>query len=281
MSKPAAFKKWTGLVLVYLVLAAGAALFMIPMYLMLIMGFKTNEELVSSDPWALPQAWSFGNFVDVLNDPMVSFSRLFVNTVLLASIVTIGVTLSSALVAYPFARLKFRSRDRLFALLLASMMLPGAVTMIPSYQLWAALGWIDTWHPFWVPAFMGAAFFVFLIRQFLLGIPLEMDEAAILDGAGDFTIFWRVLVPNMKPVLATVAVFTFIGTWRDFMGPLLYLNSIEKQTLEVGLRSFQSMMGTEWHLIMAGSVIATVPLVLIFIFFQRFFVQGIALTGGK
>lgn len=270
-----------GKVILWIVLASGAVLFMLPMYLMVVMSFKSEQELLASSPWAPPQVWDWTNYWQVLNHPMVNFARLFLNTVLLSTIVTLGVTVSSALVAYPFARLQFHGRDKLFGLLLATMMLPGAVTMIPSYQLWALLGWIDTWHPFWVPALLGAPFFVFLIRQFLLGIPRDMDEAALIDGANDLTIFARILAPNMKPVLATVAVFTFIGTWRDFMGPLLYLNSVEKQTLEIGLRTFQGFAGTKWHLIMAGSVLATIPLVIIFIFCQRFFIQGITLTGGK
>jgi ABC-type glycerol-3-phosphate transport system permease component len=263
------------------ILWAGAVLFMLPMYLMVVMSLKSEQELLTSTPWDLPRHWAWENYLEVLTHPMVNFGRLFLNTVLLSLVVTLGVTISSSLVAYPFARLNFHGRDKLFGLLLATMMLPGAVTMIPSYQLSAILGWIDTWHPFWVPSLLGAPFFVFLIRQFLLGIPRDMDEAAIIDGANDLTIFARILAPNMKPVLATVAVFTFIGTWRDFMGPLLYLNSVEKQTLEIGLRTFQSFAQTKWHLIMAGSVVATLPLVVIFIFCQRFFIQGITLTGGK
>jgi ABC-type glycerol-3-phosphate transport system permease component len=154
--------------------------------------------------------------------------------------------------------------------------------MIPGYVLMAKLHWIDTFLPFIVPAFFGGgAFNIFLLRQFLKGIPREMDEAAKLDGASHARIFWQMLIPNSGPALATIAVFTFIGSFRDFMGPLMMLNDPNKQTLEVALRSLQNARGTEWHLLMAGSVLVMIPMVIIFLACQRYFVKGITLTGGK
>ncbi|MCG9894890.1 MAG: carbohydrate ABC transporter permease [Fimbriimonadaceae bacterium] len=263
------------------VLVVGSLLFLLPFYVMVAISLKTPQEISLTSPWTWPAEPQWGNYVYVLTHPLVSFARLFLNTALISGIVTVGVTLSSALTAYPFARMRFRGRDRLFILLLATMMLPGAVTMIPSYQLWAWLRWIDTWLPLTVPAFLGAPFFVFLCRQFMLGIPTEMDEAATLEGAGDLRIFWQILVPNMKPVLATVAVFTLVGTWKDVLGPLLILNSPEKQTLELGLRTFQTLSRVEWQYIMAGAVIAVLPLIVIFIAAQKVFIKGLSLTGGK
>lgn len=259
----------------------GALLSILPMYLMLSMAFKTPEEIVTTTPWEWPASPTWENFRYVLTNPLVPFVRLFLNTLFITAVSTVGTVLSCAVTAYVFARLKFRGRDRLFIVLLSTMMLPGAVTMIPSYQLWAALQATDTWIPLTLPSFFAGAFFVFLIRQFLMGIPQEMDEAALMDGASELRIFWSILLPNMKPALATVAVFTFMGTWRDFLGPLLYLDSPDKQTLELGLRTFQTLMQTDWHYIMAGAVITTTPLVIIFLFCQRYFVKGIALTGGK
>jgi multiple sugar transport system permease protein len=184
--------------------------------------------------------------------------------------------------AFAFARMQFAGRDRLFPLMLSTMMLPGVVTMIPSYVLFKSFGWVNTILPLIVPSFFAVgAFNIFLLRQFFRGIPRELDEAAILDGAGYWTIYWRLILPLSGPALATVAMFTFIGTWRDFMGPLLYLNNVESQTLELGLSSYNSLESSKWHLVMAGSVLVLIPLLLIFLLGQRYFIKGIATTGLK
>jgi multiple sugar transport system permease protein len=160
--------------------------------------------------------------------------------------------------------------------------LPAIVTMIPTYVLYANLRWIDTFFPLWVPAwFGGGAFNIFLMRQFFMGIPRELDEAAVLDGASHSTIFWRVIMPLAKPALATVGIFCFIYNWKDFMGPLLYLNSPENQTLEVGLQTYRGLQNEQWHLLMAGSVLVMIPLIALFLIGQKFFVKGIVMTGGK
>jgi multiple sugar transport system permease protein len=162
------------------------------------------------------------------------------------------------------------------------MMLPGIVTMIPTYVLYKYLHWVDTFYPLIVPAFFGGgAFNIFLLRQFFMGIPRELDEAAILDGANNATIFWRVILPNSGAALATVGIFAFIFNWRDFMGPLLYLNAPEKQTLELGLRTYQSLNAEKWELLMAGAVLVMIPLLVLFLVGQRYFVRGIVMTGGK
>lgn len=266
----------------YLGLIGGAILFILPMYIMLSMSLKNMAEISNTSPWSLPEKPTLENFRFLLADSNLNFVRKFVNTMILSVVPTIGITLSAALVAFPFARLRFKGRDRLFLVLLSTMMLPGVVTMIPGYVLYANLGWIDTYYPFIVPAFLGGgAFNIFLMRQFMLGIPREMDEAAKLDGASNSQIFWQLLLPNCGPVLATIAVFSFIGSFRDFLGPLMLLNDPEKQTLEVALRSLQNARGTEWNYLMAGSVIVMVPIVVLFLFCQRYFVKGITLTGGK
>jgi ABC-type glycerol-3-phosphate transport system permease component len=268
--------------LLYTVLIGGAALFMIPLFMMLVMSLKTPEEISQTSPFALPSTLRFENYWFLLTDSNLNFVRAFVNTMITTVVPVIGVTLTSAMVAYPFARLRFVGRDRLFLILLSTMMLPGVVTMIPGYVLNAHLGWIDTFWPFIVPAFLGGgAFNVFLVRQFMLGIPREMDEAAKIDGASNARIFWHVLMPNCGPVLATVAVFTFVGGFNNFMGPLMIFNDPDKFTLELTLRSLQSSRSTEWHYLMAGSVIVMIPIAIIFIACQRYFVRGIALTGGK
>ncbi len=269
-------------VLLLIVLAAGAVLFMVPLYLMVAISFKTETEYAATSPWIWPAHPTIQNYVTVLTDPHVNFARAAVNTFIIAVIPTIGTVLTSAMVAFAFARLQFRGRDRLFVVLLSTMMLPAAVTLIPSYVLNAKLGWIDTFYPWIVGAFLGGgAFNIFLVRQFMLGVSTEMDEAARLDGASNATIFWRLMLPNCGPVLATISVFSFIGGFRDFMGPLMMLNSPEKQPLELALRGLQGAHSTQYNLLMAGAVLTTFPLIIMFLLCQRYFVRGISLTGGK
>ena len=264
------------------VLLVGAVLFTMPLYLMVAMALKTPGELAASNAWEWPKALTWDNFNLVLTNENAPFPKFFQNSVFIATMTTIGVVLSSSLVAFPFARLKFKGRDRLFLVLMSTMMLPGIVTMIPTYVLFKYLHWVDTFYPLWVPAFFGGgAFNIFLLRQFFMGIPRELDEAALLDGANHSTIFWRVIMPNSGAALATVGIFCFIYNWRDFMGPLLYLNSPEKQTLEVGLNTYRSLQSEQWHLLMAGSVLVILPLIVMFLIGQRYFVKGIVMTGGK
>jgi multiple sugar transport system permease protein len=264
------------------VLAAGAVLFMMPLYVMLAISLKTKVEAANTSPWMWPIHPTFANFRQVWSDPNINFLRASLNTLIISAVPTFGTVMTSALVAFPFARLKFRGRDRMFVVLLGTMMLPGIVTLIPGYVLMAKLGWIDTFKPFIVPSFLGGgAFNVFLVRQFMMSIPREMDEAAKIDGATNAVIFWRILLPNCAPVLATIAVFSFVGGFRDFLGPLMMLNSPEMQPLEVALKSLQGSHTTEYNLLMAGSMITTIPLIVVFIFCQRYFMKGITLTGGK
>lgn len=275
-------KDRAGRVAVWLILFFGAILFMTPLYIMLSMSLKTAEEVQATSPWAWPQNPTLQNFREVLAHPIVHFGRLFTNTLFVSVLSTIGTLVSSAMAAYAFARLQFRGKDRLFVVILSTMMLPGIVTTIPAYVLFANLGWVNTFYPLWVPSWLFAgAFNIFLLRQFFMGLPRELDEAAKLDGAGHGRVFLNIVLPLSGPALATVGVFSFIGSWRDFMGPLLYLNTPEMQTLEIGLRTFQTLKGTEWNLLMAASLLVMLPILAIFLACQRFFIAGLALTGGK
>ncbi len=266
----------------YAVLIFGAIMFLLPLYVMLSMSLKTAEELANSSMWSWPHAPTLENYRTLLLDPDLAFFQKFLNTLFLSTVPTAASVLTGALVAYPFARLNFAGRDRLFLILLATMMLPGVVTMIPGYVMFAKLGWINTYKPFVIPAFFGGgAFGIFLIRQFMMGIPREMDEAAKIDGASNAIIFWRILLPNCAPVLATLAVFGFVGGFKDFLGPLMMLNDPDKMNLEVGLRSLQTAHQTDWNLMMAGSTLVLLPIFIIFVLCQRYFIRGIALTGGK
>jgi ABC-type glycerol-3-phosphate transport system permease component len=271
-----------GVVALYAVLILGAGLFLLPLYIMLALSLKTNAEIGNSSMWDWPAHATWDNFRTVLTDPDLNFVRKFFNTLFLATVPTCASVLTAAMVAYGFARLRFRGRDRLFMILLATMMLPGIVTMVPSYVLFAKLGWINTYKPFVIPAFFGGgAFSIFLLRQFMLSIPREMDEAAKIDGATNAVIFWRLILPNCAPILATLGVFGFVGGFKDFMGPLMMLNDPDLMNLEVGLRSLQQAHHTDFGLLMAGSVIVLMPIFVIFAIGQRYFARGITLTGGK
>jgi len=267
---------------VLIILLLGALAFLVPFYVSLCMALKNQAELATTSMWAWPKEPTLENFRLLITNPTIPFPLLLKNTTFITFVSTFGVLFSSSVVAYAFARMEFAGKDRLFIVMLSTMMLPGIVTMIPSYVMFAKIHWVDTNLPLTVPAFFGGgAFNIFLLRQFYLGIPRELDEAAFLDGAGHWTIFRRILLPLSGPPLATVGIFTFIGSWRDFMGPLLYLNDPDKQTLEVGLRSYQAMNGEKWHMLMAGSVLLSIPLLVIFFLGQRWIVKGISMTGGK
>lgn len=265
-----------------ILLTAGSVMFLTPFYTSITMSLKQRGELATTAAWSPPLHPTLENYQEVLTNPNVSFPLFFQNSLVVAVLTTLGVVLSSSFVAYGFARLRFVGRDKLFLILLSTMMLPGIVTFIPSYLLFSKLHWINTYLPLVVPAwFGGGAFNVFLLRQFYMGIPRELDEAAILDGASHLGVWRHVILPSAKPALATVAMLTFIGSWRDFMGPLIYLNDLEKQTLEVGLASYNTIKSEQWHLLMAGSVLVTIPLIVLFFAGQRYFVKGIVMSGIK
>jgi multiple sugar transport system permease protein len=269
-----------GIVMVLLIV--GSLVFLLPFYTSFTMSLKSPTELATTAAWAWPKDPSLKNYGEVLSNPNVDFGRLFWNTVIIASTATLGAMLSASLVAYAFARIRFAGRERLFLLVLSTMMLPGIVTMIPTYVLCKYLHWVNTFLPLTVPAFLGGgAFNIFLLRQFFLGIPKELDEAAILDGASHWTIYTRIVMPLSGSALATVGIFAFIYNWRDFMGPLIYLNDVEKQTLEIGLATYNSLRAEQWQLLMAGSVLVTIPLIVLFISGLRYFVKGMAMTGFK
>lgn len=211
----------------------------------------------------------------------IPFAVYFRNTLTLCIVCVIGAVLSSAIVAYGFARVKFWGSGFLFALMIATMALPGQVTMIPVFALFRSLGWYGTYLPLMVPAFFGAPFFIFLLCQFFRTLPEEISESARVDGASDWTIFTRMILPLSKPALATCALFQFLGTWNDFFGPLLYINEPSKYTLAYGLQQFLTGYGGKWAQLMAASTLFTIPIIILFFFAQKTFIQGIATTGGK
>ena len=210
------------------------------------------------------------------------FGLVFVgNTVLVTALSILGTLLACSMVAYSFARLRWPGRNLMFIVLLATMMLPAAVTMMPVFLIYRSLGWVDTLKPLWVPAFFGSAYRIFLLRQFFLGIPNELEDAAKIDGCSYYGIFWKIMLPQMKPALAALTIMAFMEAWNDFRGPLIYISSPQNQTLAYALQLFQTSHGGEPGLLMAASTLVMIPVLLLFFFTQRYFIQGITLTGIK
>lgn len=265
---------------VLFLLIFGAALFSIPFLWTISTALKTNEQVFANPPQWIPHPVQWGNFQRAWTElPFPIFVR---NTITITVFATFGQIFSASLVAYGFARFKFKGRNVLFYLMLSTMMLPSQVTMIPVFLLWRQVGLIDTFAPLIVPAFFGGgAFTIFLLRQFFLTIPRELDEAAMIDGANPLVIWWKILLPLARPALITTTLFSFVSHWDEFMGPLIYLNSMEKYTVSIGLRLFQDTYGTQLELLMAASLIHILPMVILFFVAQRYFVKGIALTGLK
>jgi len=265
--------------LVLLLLILGSAVYAFPFFWMLSTSLKPPANIYLDPPQWIPDPVVWMNYIDIFKVGPV-WSWIF-NSTLITAVSVVVRTLSSVLVAYGFARFNFPGIRVLFLLLLSSLMLPGHVTIIPRFLMFRDWHWLDTFWPLIVPNFFGAAFSVFLIRQFLMTLPRELDEAAEIDGANSWDILWKLLVPLSKPVIATVAVFTFIDQWNDFFEPFIFLSSPDKLTLAVGIRWFRTQYDTQFHLMMAISVVAVLPIIVAFLFTQKYFIRGIALTGLK
>ena len=268
-----------GKLVVHAVLVIGAAILMTPLAWMLSTSLKPLGKVFFFPPEWIPNPPLWSNYVEVFQ--VVPFARYVFNTATITLFDVVGKVISCSLVAFSFARLRWRFRDALFVLMLATMMLPHQVTMIPQFVLYRHLGWIDTYLPLVLPNWFGGPFLTFLLRQFFMTIPLELDDAARIDGASIFGIYWRIMLPLAKPAVAAVAIFMFNSAWNAFLLPLIYLHSREKYTIALGLRSFQDQYYTEWHLLMGASLIAMMPVLLIFFFAQKYFIQGIVFTGVK
>lgn len=265
----------------HLVLGAVSVCFAIPLLWMLSSALKENREIFTVPVQWLPASLQWGNFAEVLSYPGFPFLRFFFNSLFYAGLVTAGTVLSCALVGYGFARLRFPGRNILFAITLATMMVPYVVTFIPTFLLFKRLGVLGTYIPLIAPAFFAEAFFIFLMRQFFRGLPRELDDAARVDGAGEFRIFWQIMLPLVKPALVVMAVFTFVWTWHDFFRPLIYLSDPDQFPLSLGLFSFRGRRLTEWHLMMAAATLMTAPLVILFAAAQKYFIQGMKMFGLK
>ncbi len=279
----------TGKVWVYLALIVGAVAFLVPFYFVVNGSLKTDAEVQAGDFVWPADAPRWRNYIDALEKlglqtagrSIPAFPALS-NTILITALTIAGQILSCSLVGFGFARFKFRGRNTLFVLMLSTMMLPAQVTMIPVFVLFKSLGLVDTIWPLVLPAFFASPFFVFMFRQFFSQIPEELIEAARIDGCSNWRIYWQFMLPLSTPVIAIVAIYTFLGAWNDFLGPLIYLNSPENRTLALELNSFKGQYGTTYaHLLMAASVIAMAPCVILFFAMQKYFVESVAQSGMK
>jgi multiple sugar transport system permease protein len=262
--------------------------YLLPFVWMLSTSLKTLDQTLAYPPVIIPHPIATENFRDVINSQYMDFPLYTRNTLLIATLAVTGTTLSSAIVAYGFARINFRGRGGLFAFMLSTMMIPFPVMMLPLFIVFRFIGahtpiqMLGTFKPLWLPAWFGNAFSIFLLRQFFLTIPEGLREAARIDGCSEWGIFWRIMLPLSRPALAVVALFTFMGVWSDFLGPLIFLRDPQQYTLALGLQAFQSQHGgTDWNLLMAASMLVMLPVLVLFVLTQKTFVEGIATTGIK
>jgi len=268
-------------VLARVVLIAMSLLFLVPIYWMVISALKGNSELGAFPPTWFPQWLDWSNFADAVN--AMPFFTFFRNTVIITVCVTLFSMVSNLVIAYGFACLEWRGRDRLFYVVLATLFIPFPVTLIPMFDLYARLGWINTFLPLIVPSLFGSAFYVFLLRQFLLQIPKDLLNAARMDGASEWGILWRIVFPQARAALVTVGIFAAVGAWNDFLGPLIYLQDENVQTLSIGLQIFRlnNSQDFQFNQLMAASVLIILPLVVLFFVFQRTFIKGVQIGSFK
>ncbi|MBP6963569.1 MAG: carbohydrate ABC transporter permease [Armatimonadetes bacterium] len=264
----------------YVLLIVGAAIVSIPFLWTVSTALKAPAQVYAVPVEWIPKPIMWENFAQAWT--VLPFFRFLRNTVFVTLMCLVGQLFSASLVAYGFARFDFRGRTALFYLLLGTMMLPGQVTMIPTFLIWREFRLVDTFAPLIVPAYFGGgAFTIFLLRQFFMTIPRDLDEAAMIDGCSYFGIWWRIILPLSKPALTTVVIFSFISHWDEFMGPLIYLHTMDKYTVSIGLRMFQDMYGGQLELLMAASLIHITPCIILFIAAQRYFIKGIVMSGIK
>jgi len=261
----------------YTVMIVLAVLFIIPLIWMVGASLKQEGQVLSTPPTLFPLHPQWSNYADVFRVIPV----FFYNSVKLAIINVVGVLATSSIAGFAFGRLRFPGRDVLFVALLATSMIPGIAYLIPQYIIFDHIGWVDTQIPLWAPRIFTPVFATFLMRQYFLSLPQELEDAARVDGAGTFTVFWRIMLPETVPALGAIAIFTFLESWNDLFGPLIYINSRELQTLPVALAQFQNEYFSQISLLMAGATIAVMPVIIVYLIGQRQFIRGITMTGIK
>ncbi|MDT2813715.1 carbohydrate ABC transporter permease [Vagococcus carniphilus] len=262
----------------YILLFSISILLLGPLLWMLSTSLKSMQEIVSFPPTIIPQKIQWHNYIDAITS--FPFFRYMGNTFIITILVIIGTILSNSFIAYGFSKIDFPLKNLFFSLVLSTMMIPSFITMIPQYIVFSKIGWVGTYLPLIVPSFFGNAFHIFLLRQFYLSISNELVDAAKIDGANHFYIWFKLMIPLTKPALITIGILSFNGTWNDFIGPLLYIHDEAKYTLQIGLQVFQNQSTTQWNLLMASAFLTLVPTILLFFFAQKYFIKGMDLTGG-
>jgi ABC-type glycerol-3-phosphate transport system permease component len=261
------------------VLIAGLVLIFFPIAWAVSTSLKHPGDIFLFPPTWIPNPIHWQNYVEAMTK--ADFGRYFLNTTFITVVDIVAKVASCSLVAFSFARLRWWGRDVLFMVMLSTLMLPQQVTLIPQFIIYRQLGWIDTFMPLIVPNLFGGPFFTFLLRQFFLSIPTDLDDAARIDGCSSWGVYWRIILPLSRPALMMVAIYVFNITWNDFFGPLIYLHNRNNYTISLGLQAFQTQSGPEWHLIMAASLVAMLPVLVLFFFGQRYFIQGVVFSGVK
>ncbi len=274
-------KSKKSIVFSYIILLFAAVVVLAPFFWMLVSSFKSQRDLFAYPPKFFPTVWKWENYKKVLESGSITFFEMFFNSMKVTIPVLVGNIIFSSLAAYAFARIKFPFKNFIFMLFMSSLMIPSAVTMIPKFLMFSKLNLVDTYAPLILPSVFGTTFSIFLLKQFFVTLPVELEEAAVVDGCGKFRIWSTIMLPLSKPIIATLAVFQFQWSYNDFMGPLIYLNSAKKFTVQLGLAAFRSSFTTRYDLIMAGSMMALIPVLIIYAFGQKYIVKGIALSGIK
>ncbi|CAI3626463.1 carbohydrate ABC transporter permease [Clostridium neonatale] len=266
--------------IIYIILFFISFVCLVPFYWMIRSSLMDMSQIFTMPPIWIPNPIKFSNYKEALT--MLPFGRYFLNTLFVVVFTVLGTVITSSLCAYSFSRIEWKGRDTVFGILLTAMMIPFAVTLIPTFIGWQKLGVVNSYAPLIVPAWFGGGVFnVFLLRQFFRTIPKELDEAARIDGAGHFTIYSKIIIPLSKPSLIVVSLFSFMGSWNDFLGPLVYLNDGDKFTLSLGLMQFQGMYSAQWQYMMAAATVVLIPIVIIFFIGQKYFIEGISMSGMK
>jgi len=265
----------------YVLLAGGLVVILLPLLWMVSTALKDLQQVFRFPPTLIPDPIRWSNFRDAFTMDTLPFGQFFINSTLITVLATIGSVVSSIVVAYSFARIDWKGRDALFFIVIVTMMIPHEITLVPRFILFRNLGWLDTYLPLIVPEYFGRPFFIFLLRQYMLTIPREIDQAAIIDGCNEWQLLVRIIVPVTTLAVFSVIVFSIQTHWNEFIEPLVFVNRLEKFPISVGLAMFNGQYGTRYNLLMAASLVSMLPLVLIFAFFQKHFIEGVVVTGVK
>jgi multiple sugar transport system permease protein len=265
----------------YVLLSGGLIVILLPLLWMVSTALKDMQQVFRFPPTLIPDPFYWTNFRDAFTMDTLPFAQFFINSTIITVAATIGSVISSVIVAYSFARIEWKGRDLLFFVVITTMMIPHEITLVPRFILFRDLGWLDTYLPLIVPEYFGRPFFIFLLRQYMLTIPREIDQAAIIDGCNEWQLLVRIIVPVTTLAMFSVIVFSIQTHWNEFLEPLVFVNRLERFPISVGLAMFNGQYGTRYNLLMAASLVSMLPLVLIFAFFQKYFIEGVVVTGVK